>query len=97
LRPIRALDEVTKDMARETIMLSLADLERSCRHGWEYHRKRQEAKHNEILNWFNIRSQAPFGYGWCLEQSGMNPNDIRLGINRLIKGEKLHIPKIDQR
>lgn len=41
----------------------------------------------EAIHWFNERLTTPFGYGWCLEQSGMNPNDVRIGINRYIKAK----------
>lgn len=64
--------EVARAMGRETIMISLNDLK---------DRKTHFQERAEALAWFNERSMAPFGYGWCLEQSGMNPNDIRKGIN----------------
>ena len=39
------------------------------------------------LRWFNERSTSPFGYGWCLQYSGINPNLVRKTIN-LYLGKK---------
>lgn len=76
----RDILEIAKDLARETIMIALADLQNS----FEPYEK-PYVRH-ELLDWFNRRSMAPFGYGWCLTQSGMNPNDIRRGIDLMQKG-----------
>ena len=62
---------ISKAMARETIMLSLQDVKK----------KGNLNEGADALKWFNDRHTTPFGYGWCLQQSGMNPNDIRYGID----------------
>ena len=37
--------------------------------------------HDEAMKWFNERSDEPFGYGWCLYVTGLNPRDVRKAIS----------------
>jgi len=75
-------EDATKAMARETILISLADLQEFSQRTDGHHELQ------DVLKWFNDRHTVAFGYGWCLEQSGMNPNDIRIGINKILKSAR---------
>jgi len=59
-------------LAKETIENALADIKQKWS-PWE---------RLAALQWFNERSTRVFGYGWCLEYSGYNPNMIRRCIIR---------------
>ena len=52
-----------------TIILALKDL----------NRKDKKIRKN-AEDWFNERSRKPFGFYYCLEHSGLNPNIIQLII-----------------
>ena len=56
-----------KWLAAETIVEALRDL-------------RYTDTRNAELVWFGRRSMTPFGYGWCLDVCGVNPNLIRQKI-----------------
>ena len=76
---------VAKALACEMIMLALSDLENFGVHRmrfWESTEHTEFAK--DALCWFKQRLTTPFGYGWCLAQSEMNPNLIRRVINKLL-------------
>ena len=70
------------DLAQQTIVQALADVR-----GYSHRARDWDGKcRREAMAWFNERSTKPFGYGWCLEVSGMNPNAIRDAINKYTNG-----------
>ncbi|MCK9544589.1 MAG: hypothetical protein M0R03_21420 [Novosphingobium sp.] len=46
-------------------------------------------RYNKNVWWFKERSQEPFGYGWCLDITGINPNKIRELINTVAGNNKM--------
>jgi len=56
----------------DTIVVTLKDLA-------------EGAERLSALDWFNARAQVVFGYGWCLVNSGINPNVVRRKINETMK------------
>lgn len=71
--------ESVRFLAREMIWQGLRDIQkRGNRH-----------EGAEALIWFNERSLAPGGYGWCLGCSSMNPNSVRKFIKHRISPRSL--------
>lgn len=67
------IERIAKEMSVETIRLALLDIKK-------YKKSNSpEKKHlaDSAIAWFNERSQKPFGYGWCLVHSNINPNAVR--------------------
>ena len=61
-------------LAAEMIKTALEDLQ-----------KPRSPYYEEALRWFNARMTEVFGYGWCLQQTSLNPNTIRREINKRIE------------
>jgi len=72
-----------KKMATEVIILSLRDIEKKP--NGDKSNSASIIRNKECaIRWFNERSVDPFGYGWCLEYSELNPNLVRKIINRFL-------------
>jgi hypothetical protein len=80
-----------KDMAHETICLALLDLN-PLRETKDSKVRRLKIR-EETIAWFKQRSTEPFGYGWCLNLTGYNPNALRKYINLPV--DKLQSPTDD--
>lgn len=65
-------------MAQEMIIVALRDI-RKGKVNEKYLRYRKKA-----IVWFNRRDTNVFGYGWCLQQSRLNPNMIRRLIDKIL-------------
>jgi len=76
-----------KKMATEIITLGLRDIKKKP-NGNKTNRNKIKMNKELSIKWFNERSQEPFGYGWCLQYSELNPNLIRKLINRFMEEEK---------
>ena len=63
-----------REIAREMICQALKDVKGVYR--------QQAACRKEALAWFRDRSERPFGYGWCLYYSGLNPKTLREQITK---------------
>jgi hypothetical protein len=76
---VASYDLNTRRLSRDIIRQALDDL-------------RVPNYRDSTLAWFNARDTEAMGYGWCLGQSGLNPNIIRKEINALYKPEMINHP-----
>lgn len=65
-----------KNIAKEFILLGLRDLKAKNNRGSESMKNFESAK-----KWFEEKGRQVFGYYWCLNYSGMNPNALRKLLN----------------
>jgi hypothetical protein len=79
MKQMEEITTVAKAMAREMILLALLDIKKAGDHSDDG---------ADALRWFNERLTTPFGYGWCLQQGGMNPNAIRKAIEFYLKNNR---------
>jgi hypothetical protein len=63
-------EERIKVLARDVLEVALRDI-------------RKRRYYQEAMFWFKARAQTPFGYGWCLQRSGYNPNAIKTYLQSL--------------
>lgn len=70
------IQEAVRFIAREAIQEALSDVQYIKNVKWSPHPE-VETGGVDALEWFNRRDTTAFGYGWCLEYSGMNPNTMR--------------------
>ena len=59
-------------IARDMILLMVKDIKKA----------NNPRNKKSALEWFNRRDTSPFGYGWCLKYTKINPNMIRRYINK---------------